>query len=100
MSFALAFNHPSPKLPLTLMAKVRHMAILDSKEGVCVLSRFDHVQLFPTLWTVAHPSPLTMGFPRQEYWSGFPCPPPGDLPDPGIELMSYVSCIGRWILYH
>ena len=38
-----------------------------------------------TQWTVAHQAPLSMGFSRQEYWSGLPCPPPGDLPDPGIE---------------
>ena len=44
-----------------------------------------HVGLFATLWTVAQQAPLSMGFPRQEYWNGFPCPPPGDLPDPGIE---------------
>ena len=36
-------------------------------------------------WTVAHQAPLSMGFRRQEYWSGWPLPPPGDLPDPGIE---------------
>ena len=52
---------------------------------VCVLSRFSSVRLFATLWTVAHEAPLSMGFSRQEYWSGLPCPPPGDLPDPGIE---------------
>ena len=41
-----------------------------------------------------------MGFSRQEEWSGLPCLPPGDLPDPGIELTSHhVSCIGRWVLY-
>ena len=39
-----------------------------------------------TLWTVACQAPLSMGFSRQEYSSGLPCPPPGDLPDPGIEL--------------
>ena len=38
-----------------------------------------------TPWTVAHQAPLSMGFPRQEYWSGLPFPSPGDLPDPGIE---------------
>ena len=38
-----------------------------------------------TLWTIAHQAPLSMGFPRQEYWSGLPCPPPGDLPNPGIK---------------
>ena len=43
------------------------------------------------LWTVAHQDPLPMGFARQEYWSGFPCPPLGDLPDPGIEPGSLTS---------
>ena len=43
------------------------------------------VRLFVTLWTVAYQAPLSMGFSRQEYWSGFLCPSPGDLPDPGIE---------------
>ena len=42
-------------------------------------------------------APLSVGFFRQEYWSGLPFPPPGDLPDPGIEP---VSCVGRQILYH
>ena len=46
------------------------------------------VQLFGILWTVAHQAPLSMGFSRQEYWSGLPFPPPGDLPDPGIEPRS------------
>ena len=54
----------------------------------CVLS---HVQLFLTPWTVAHLAPLSMGFSRQEYWSRFPFPPPGDLPDPGIEPASLAS---------
>ena len=40
------------------------------------------------LWTVAHQAPLSMRFSRQEYWSGLPFPPPGDLPDPGIEPRS------------
>ena len=43
------------------------------------------VRLFSTSWTVAHQAPLPMGFSRQEYWSGLPCPPPGDLPNPGME---------------
>ena len=49
---------------------------------------------FAMPWTVAHQVPLSMGFPKQEYWSGLPCPPPGDLPDPGIipeSLMSSAS---------
>ena len=46
------------------------------------------VQLFATPWTVALQAPLSMGFSRQEYWSGLPFPSPGDLPDPGIEPRS------------
>ena len=58
---------------------------------VCKLSRFSCVQLFVTLQTVAHRAPLTVGFSRQEYWSRLPCPPPGDLPNPGIEPLSLTS---------
>ena len=47
-----------------------------------------HVRLFVTAWTVAHRAPLSMGFSRQDYWSGLPFPSPGDLPDPGIEPTS------------
>ena len=54
-------------------------------------SRFSHVQLFATQWTVAHQAPLSMGFSRQEYWNGLPCSPPGDLLDPGIEHKSLLS---------
>ena len=50
-----------------------------------------HVQLFVTLWTVAHQVPLSMGLYRQEYWSGLPYLPPGDPPDSGIKLTSPVS---------
>ena len=46
------------------------------------------VRLFATPWAVAHQTPPSMGFSRQEYWSGLPFPSPGDLPDPGIELGS------------
>ena len=51
-------------------------------------SHFSHVQLFVTPWTVAHQAPLSMRFSRQEYWSGLPFPPPGELPDPGIKSRS------------
>ena len=60
---------------------------------VCTLSPFSHVQLSETVWTVAHQAPLSMGSSRQEYCSGLPCPPPGDLPEPGIELRSLVSSL-------
>ena len=56
-----------------------------------VLSRFSHVQLFETPWTVTLQVPLSMGFSTQEYWSGLPCPPPGDLSEPGIETVSLMS---------
>ena len=56
-----------------------------------------HVQLFVTPWTASCHAPLSMGFSRQEYWSGLPFPPPGDLPDPGIKPR---SIMGRWILYY
>jgi len=46
------------------------------------------VRLFATPWTVAHQAPLSMGFSRQEYWSGLPFPSPGDLPNLGIESTS------------
>ena len=58
---------------------------------VCVLRGFSCIRLFVTPWTAAHQAPLSMGFSRQEYWRGLPCPPPGDLPNPGIELESPVS---------
>ena len=57
-------------------------------ERACMLSHFSRVWLFATPWTAAHQALLSREFPRQEYWSGMPFLPPGDLPDPGIEPMS------------
>ena len=57
----------------------------------CVLNCFSHVRLFVTPWTVVHQAPLSVGFSRQEYWGGLPCPPPGDLPRPGIEPAALTS---------
>ena len=59
--------------------------------SLCILSHFSPIWLFATLWTVAHQALLSTGFSRQEYWSEFPCPPPGDLPDPGTEPVSLMS---------
>ena len=56
-----------------------------------MLSGFSHVWLFLTPWTFAHQVPLSMGFSRQEYWSGLPWPPPRDLPGPGIKTTSLMS---------
>ena len=74
----------------------------------CMLGHFSRVQLLAALRTVAHHDPMdcsppgssAMGFSRQEYWSGWPYPPPGDLPDSGIEPSSL--CLPRWQegLYH
>ena len=54
-------------------------------EEVCVLNHSSRVPLFATPWTIAHQASLSIGFSRQECWSRLPCPPPGDLPDPGTE---------------
>ena len=53
-----------------------------------MLSCFNHVRLFVTLWTISLPALLSMEFSRQEHWSGLPCPPSGDLPNPGINPAS------------
>ena len=64
-----------------------------------MLSCFSRVQLCVTLWTVAHQTLLSMGFSKQEYWSGLPCPLPEDFPNPGKEPASHIFYIGRQILY-
>ena len=66
LSFSISFS-------LSLYVKVKSLS---------------HVQLFATPWTAAYQAPPSMGFSRQEYWSGLPFPSPGDLPDPGIEPKS------------
>ena len=59
---------------------------------LCVrVESLSHVQVFETLGTITHQAPLSQGFSRQEYWCGLPCPPPGDLPDPGIKPASLMS---------
>ena len=61
---------------------------------LCILSCFSCIWLLATLWTLACQVPLSMGFSRQEYWSGLPCPSPGDLPDPGWNL--HLLGLLRW----
>ena len=56
-----------------------------------VVQFLSHVWLLVIPWTVACRAPLSVGFPRQEYWSGLPCLPPGDLPDPGVKPLSLLS---------
>ena len=68
--------------------------LLTARKDICMpLQSLCCVQLFVTLWTVAHQAPLSMRFLRQEYWSGLPFPPPGDLPKPGLEPTSPVTPI-------
>ena len=57
----------------------------------CMLSHFSCVSLFLTPWIVAHQAPLSVRFSKLEYWIAWPCPSPGDLPDPGIEPTSLTS---------
>ena len=63
------------------------ISLLDSclREMKVKVKSLSPVQLFAITWTVAYLAPLSMGFSRQEYWSGLPFPSPGNLPDPGIE---------------
>ena len=75
------------KMPPKPWSKLR----LKGKKGSASVSRFSCVQLFATSWTVAHQAPLSMGVFRQEYWSGLPCLPPGDLPHPGIKPAPLLS---------
>ena len=67
----------------------------------CMLCHFSRVWLCATPWTVAHQAPLSMGFSRQEYWSGLPCSPPGDLPDPENEpeFLRIAALVGGFCLF-
>ena len=76
-----AYRSPSP----TSLLRITQTTYLTLCVCMCVLS---HVRLFETPWTVAHQVPLSMEFPRQEYWSRLPFPAPGNLPDPGIKPTS------------
>ena len=95
---AIAIGIITPKICLLLISLSSH----NTEPGIsmhkrcqcqwymcaCMLSHFSLAWLFVILWTVAHQGPLSMGFPRQEYWSGLPCPSSGALPDPEIKPRS------------
>ena len=70
---------------------VSSAAALTSPVHVCVPSHLSCIQLFVTLWTATCQASLSVGFSRQEYWSGLPCPPPGVLSHPGIKPASPLS---------
>ena len=83
---------------VTFMAgKVQDANII---KNACMLSRFSHASLFVTLQTVPHQAPLSMGFSRQEYCSGLPRPPAGDLLNSGIELHFLSPALAGGFLYH
>ena len=109
--YHFAGKPPGPQAPLSFASAIsvgqahshqslanRTQACVVQKEGwafqwgvcvcVCVRIALGCARLFMTPWTVACQSPLSMEFSRQEYWSGFPFPNPGDLPNPGTELAS------------
>ena len=81
--------------PNFLIYSIRSSDLIHSWEEfpllACVPIHFSNAWLFTTLWTVAHQALLSVGFSRHEYCSGLPCPPPGDLPDPGIKPESLMS---------
>ena len=91
------------KLRLNKFPQFLSFCCHDTWNPVCSLMHAQLSQSCPTLcspWTAAHQAPMSMEFSKQEYGSGLPFPTTGDLPDPGIEPASHVSCIARWILYH
>ena len=98
---SLAFQAPQTH-GCALLIILQHLG-----EQVCVcvcvcacVQLLSHVWLFGTLWTVACQAPLSLGFSRQEYWSGLPCPSPGDLSDAEIKPASLWLLHCRRILYH
>ena len=79
-------THQTSEQPLRSVATALWVAVL-----IVHACMFCCVRLFATPWTIARQAPLSMGFPRQEYWSGLPFPSPGRLPHPGIKSVSLAS---------
>ena len=74
---------------------IKHSELSNNRKTcVFLLSHFSPVQFFGALWTIAYQAPLSIGFSRQEYWSGLPFPSPRDLPNPGMEPASLISPMG------
>ena len=77
---------------LTQLSTEHLLCARSSAIRTCVYTKLlSRIRLLATLWTVAHQTPLSMEFSRQEYWSGQPFPSPGDLSDPGIESVPFMS---------
>ena len=105
------YSLPGPSVRGIFQARILEWVATPCSRGMgteSVCQSLSHVRLFAALWTVACQTPLSVGFSRQEYWSGLPRLPPGNLPDPrfepmslpdpGFELMSLMSpaLVGRF----
>ena len=89
------------KLDNQLTLKCKDFPGLSGWARMCTCAKLlSHVQLFGPPWTVANQALLSMGFSRQEYWSGLPCPPPGNLPNPGVEPVSLYWQADSLLLSH
>ena len=86
----LLFRAYAAVSPLSLLSPYLRISdsLMEAAVGPFKVKSLSHVQLFLTQWTVAYQASPSIGFSRQEYWSGLPFPSPGDLPDPGIEPRS------------
>ena len=84
------FRHSIEQNKFQMLLRTNHLkhTLVHLELRSCACSVISIMSNSVTLWTVAHQAPLPMGFSRQEYWIGLPCPPSGDLPNPGIKLAS------------
>ena len=89
ISFSRGSSWPRDQTPVSHIAG--RFFIVWSTMHACMLSHFSCAQLFATQGTTIHQTPLSLGFSRQEYWNGLPCPSPEYLPDPGIKPTSLLS---------
>ena len=87
------FRHSIEQNKFQMLLRTSHLkhTLVHLELRSCACSVISIMSNSVTVWTVAHQAPLSVGFSRQEYWIGLPCPPSGDLPDPGIRLASLKS---------
>ena len=94
LSDPMDYNLPASSIHGIFQERVLERGAIAFYDNICIynyifavvfVQPLSHVSLFLTPWTVTHQVPLSMGFPRQEYWSGLPFPSPEDLPNPGVE---------------
>ena len=100
LAYNLMANKPSNQNLNSGYSDFIFSSLVYSPVCACMLSRFSCVWVFATLWTIACQAPQSMRFSRQEDWSGLPCSPPGNLPDPGIESMSPALQVDSLLLSH